>query len=332
MKQAIRLVVSLGLSALFLWIAFRNVDFGAALGHVGRVNLTMVGLYLLALIFIQWARAERWRVLVAPLASLSRAAAFRMSNLGGMLVLVLPLRLGEFSRPYLLKKEAGARMTAGMGAVVAERAIDGLLVTLAFFLSTFLSGDDQRVPAGLRWAAVLALLFFSGAMAVVIGALLWHDTAVGLLRRVLSRVSDKLATRLTTMLDAFVDGLRSLPSLRAVAAVVLWTAAYWAANGLGFWFVMRGFGWPLPVTAGFTLVSIIVIAIMIPAGPGFLGTFQGGILAGLAVYGIGANEAAAYGLVVYPLSVLVTVAFGLPYLFTRAGQLSEIVHAAPEAP
>jgi uncharacterized protein (TIRG00374 family) len=330
MKQAIRLVLSLGLSALFLWIAFRNVNFQAALGHVGSVSLVMVGLYVVLLAFIQWARAERWKVLVAPFAPLTHAAAFRISNLGSMLVLVLPLRLGEFSRPYLLKKETGARMTAGIGAVVAERAIDGLLVTLAFFLSTFLSGDDQRVPAGLRWAAVLALLFFAGAMGVVIGALLWHDTAVGLIGRVLSRISAKLATRITGMLDAFVDGLRSLPSVRAIGAVVLWTAAYWAANGLGFWFVMRGFGWPLPLTAGFTLVSIIVIAIMIPAGPGFLGTFQGGILAGLAIYGIGANEAAAYGLVVYPLTVLVSVGFGLPYMFSPKARLSEIVHAAPD--
>jgi len=332
MKQALRLIVSLALSVVFLWIAFRNVDFHAALGHVGDVSMAMVGLYVLSLVFIQWARAARWQVLVAPFAPLTRAAAFRISNLGSMLVLVLPLRLGEFSRPYLLKKETGARMTAGMGAVVAERAIDGLLVTLAFFLSTFLSGDDKRVPAGLRWAALLALLFFGGAMAVVVGALLWHDTAVGLIRRPLARISDKLAARVTTMLDAFVDGLRSLPSARAVAAVVLWTAAYWAANGLGFWCVMRGFGWMLPVTAGFTLVSIIVIAIMIPAGPGFLGTFQGGILAGLAVYGIGANEAAAYGLVVYPLTVVVSVGFGLPYLFTRSTRLSDIVHATPDAP
>jgi len=331
-KQTIRLVVSLALSALFLWIAFRNVDFRAALGHVRSVSLTMVGLYLVCLVFIQWARSERWRVLVAPFAPLSRSAAFRISNVGSMLVLVLPLRLGEFSRPYLVKKETGARMTAGIGAVVAERAIDGLLVTLAFFVSTFLSGDDQRVPAGLRWAAVLAFLFFAGAMAVVVAALLWHDVAVGLARRLLARISEKLAVRLTGMLDAFVDGLRSLPSTRAIAAVVLWTAAYWAANGLGFWFVMRGFGWPLPLTAGFTLVSIIVIAIMIPAGPGFLGTFQGGILAGLAIYGISPNEAAAYGLVVYPMTVLVSVAFGLPYLFTPKARLTDIVHATPDSP
>ncbi len=331
MKQVARLLLSLVMSALFLWLAFRNVDFGRVGELLSRVSLGWVGLYLLSLAFIQFARAARWEILVRPFAPLSWSAAFRISNLGAMLVLVLPLRLGEISRPYLLKKENGARMSAGVGAVVVERAIDGLLVTLFFFASTMLSGDDQRIPAGLHVAARLALVVFTGATAAVVAALVWRDAAVRVVTRLVHPVSDKLAGRVAGMITAFADGLTALPSPRAVAGVVVWTAAFWAGNGLGLWFVMLAFGWSLPLTAGFTLVSIIVIAIMIPAGPGFLGTFQGGILAGLAVYGIGASEAAAYGIVSYPLNVLVVLGFGIPYLFAPKTRIGEIVRAAPNA-
>ena len=330
MKRAAQLVASLALSALFLWLAFRNVDFAAAMRLVGSVSLPLVALYVVSLVLIQLARAARWEILVRPFAAISKRAAFRISNIGGMLVLVLPLRLGELSRPYLLKRECGARMSAGLGAVVVERAIDGLLVTLFFFVSTMASSQNEHVPAGLHLAAVLALLFFTAAMAVVVATLLWRDTALRVVSRLVTPISRALASRLTGMLSAFVDGLRALPNARAVAGVIFWTAIYWAINGLGFYCVMRAFGWSLPPTAGFTLVSIIVIAIMIPAGPGFIGTFQAGIIAGLAIYGIGANAAAAYGLVVYPLNLLVVVAFGLPYLFSPKAAIGDIVRAAPD--
>lgn len=330
MRRALRLGISLALSALFLWLAFRDVDFRVVSDLLGAVSLPFVGAYVATLVFIQGARAARWDILVRPFATITRAAAFRISNLGAMLVLVLPLRLGELSRPYLLKRESGAPMSAGLGAVVVERAVDGLLVTLFFFLSTMISGDDARVPQGLHTAALLALSFFGAAMLAVVATLLWRTAALEVTRRIVAPISTALAARLTEMLVAFVDGLRSLPSARAVVGLVAWTAVYWLANGLGYWFVMLAFGWSLPATAGFTLVSIIVIAIMVPAGPGFLGTYQAGIVLGLtAIYGVGVSEAATYGLVVYPLNVLVVIGFGLPYLFGPKARIADVVRAAP---
>jgi hypothetical protein len=91
---------------------------------------------------------------------------------------------------------------------------------------------------------------------------------------------------------------------------------------------MRAFGWDLPVLAGFTLVCVLVIGIMIPAGPGNLGTFQGALLAGLAVFGVGPTDAAAYGVVVYPITLVVMLAFGLPYLIGGRTRVAEIVRVS----
>ncbi|MBN1962630.1 MAG: flippase-like domain-containing protein, partial [Deltaproteobacteria bacterium] len=327
MKQVIRFIVSLILSAVCLWLAFRNVDFHAAIQLLGQVNFSLIALYLLTLVFIQIVRAIRWDILIRPFVSLSKSAVFRNSNLGMMLVLVLPLRLGEFARPYMLKKEHSASLSAGLGAIVVERTIDGLLVTLFFFVSTIIFSDNKQVPAGLHLAAVMALLFFTGALVVVVASLLWRDLALRLLSRILHPISPKLERKLTGMVSAFVDGLRALPDFRSVVGLFFWSLAYWGVNGAGFYWVMRAFGWSLPFTAGLTVVSIIVIAIMIPAGPGFIGTYQIGITQGLAIYGISANAAAAYGLIVYPLNILVVIAFGLPYLFMRKANISELIHA-----
>ncbi len=110
-----------------------------------------------------------------------------------------------------------------------------------------------------------------------------------------------------------------------------WTLIYWAINGLGLYWMMRAFGWDVPIAAGFLVVSIIVVGIMIPAGPGFLGTFHAALLAGLSIFGIDRTGAAAYGMIIYPITVGVQLAFGLPYLFKRGGtHLSEDIAQASE--
>ncbi|MBI3178791.1 MAG: hypothetical protein HYZ27_03980, partial [Deltaproteobacteria bacterium] len=58
-----------------------------------------------------------------------------------------------------------------------------------------------------------------------------------------------------------------------------------------------------------------------------LGTFQGSVALGLSIFGVGANAAAAYNMLAYPLIALVQVAFGLPYLLRR-GLVREVVNAA----
>ncbi len=325
MKKIIRIVLSLALSFLCLWLAFRRVELGVAAALVRRVDLLLVLAFIGTLVVQQLARAMRWKVLVQPFVALSSRQAFRMSNLGAMLVLVLPLRLGELSRPLLLKREHGAPASAGLGSVVVERVLDGLLVTLFFVAAIMFSVTGERVSPALHTAAFLALGLFVGALLLIVAALLWHERALSLLGRLLALISSSLAARVTGMLRAFIEGLRFLPSARALFFVFFWTVLFWAANGFGFYFVMLAFGWDLPLLAAFMLVSIVVIAIMVPAGPGFLGTYQAGLAAGLTLFAVEANAAAAYGLVVYPLNVLVVLLFGLPHLFAHRTPWRELV-------
>jgi hypothetical protein len=109
--------------------------------------------------------------------------------------------------------------------------------------------------------------------------------------------------------------MRALPSASAIASVVLATLAYWAANALGMVALLHAFAWPLPPVAGATLVCVLVIGVMIPAGPGLLGTYQAALLAGLSVYQVGGDDAVAFSLVAYLGNLAVLVAFGLPHVW-----------------
>jgi hypothetical protein len=328
MKSLLRYGASFLLSAIFLYFAFRQVDLDASWQELRRVDLRYVAVYVVCLLVIQGCRIFRWDVLIRPFAQVSTAAQMRISCVGLMLIFALPLRLGEFARPYLLKRETGASLSAGIGAAAVERTIDGLLVTFLFFLMTQLLPEQYVVGPELEAGGYASLAIFGGATIVIAAALKSGEQMTRILHRLGDPISLRLTNRAVRMLQSFITGLRSLPDWRAVIKLIAYTLAYWAANGLGFYCVLRAFGWNVPASAGFFLVCVLVLGIMIPAGPGHLGPFQAALNVGLAVFNLDQSQAQAYGFVVYPLNAIVILAFGLPYLFSKKIGVASLLQAS----
>ena len=64
-----------------------------------------------------------------------------------MAIQALPVRLGEFVRPYFVVRTGQSRMSAVLGTVAVERIVDGLLISSIFFASYWFS-DRGRLVGG----------------------------------------------------------------------------------------------------------------------------------------------------------------------------------------
>src|SRR5262249_60666151 len=117
--------------------------------------LAMVPLPILALSL----RAVRWRWLARSLSEkpLPIRPLFRATALGFMAINVLPLRLGELARPWLLGRETEVRGSAALGTLVLERAIDFTAVSLMGGIVLYLHTKAMR--AWVRSAAALCARF-----------------------------------------------------------------------------------------------------------------------------------------------------------------------------
>jgi len=194
-----------------------------------------------------YGRALRWRVLMRPVkADPSLWNLFSATVIGFSAITVLG-RPGEFVRPYLIASKEKVSTSSQMAALVLERIYDVLIVLAIFgFALGRVRRSDAALGPALSWVFATGG-WLVGALSVVVLGLLaaFRHFSAGMRRRLLGALSAlperhfKKADRLIT---AFVEGVASTKSQKAMLLVVWYTVLEWATIALTVYFVMRAFG------------------------------------------------------------------------------------------
>ncbi|MHB8416577.1 MAG: lysylphosphatidylglycerol synthase transmembrane domain-containing protein [Myxococcales bacterium] len=315
-KMALGFLVSVG----FVVLSLRHQDLGSVWQQLRQADYLYLLPYVAILLVIHLVRTVRWGKLIEPLHKVSFRRLNAVSAVGFMALIVLPFRLGELARPYLIREKGKIRGTAAFASIVVERVLDGLMVAAMLVLLLL------RIPGGGRQIAWVraggwGMFGFFGALLLFLLVAYWQKPfALRVTHATFGRLSPKLGHRLAGMLEAFIEGLRALPSWRSFATIVLMTAVYWALNGWGMKILAKGFGIQLDFLQVYTVLGVLVIGVMIPAGPGMAGTFQYFAQLGLALFlGSEASQArsAAYANVLWAAQFGQQVLLGLAYLFSK---------------
>ena len=291
LKLALQAVVSLAVSGVCIWLSLRHTDVRAVLQAMAAADPGRIALYVGLLLLIHLVRTLRWGILLEPLGHVSFKRLNSASAVGWMLLMVLPLRLGEFARPLLIARPppGGGVVLSRSGAlasIVVERIVDGIFIGLLGVVSLRMLGDSAsgKYLDFARSASVLvALGFFSLCVALVL-AVLFRERALALCQSVLRPLSPRLASRAAGMLESFISAVHVGSGWKLLAFFLL-TLLCWSLNACGFWLLAPAFGFtgltPLMLAV---MLTIQVVGVMVPAGPGMVGTMQFFTQAGLSLF------------------------------------------------
>jgi uncharacterized protein (TIRG00374 family) len=327
----VQLAAGLVISAGALWLTLRGKDLDAIWAATRHADYRYLAPYLVILLAIHLARTVRWGILLEPVAKVPFARLNAAAAVGFMALVLLPFRLGEFARPVLVAEPGGLRVSAALSSVVAERVADGMFMGVLLVVALLAVPDGAPGVAFLRTGGVLVCSAFAVTLAFLVVAYRNRALAVSITGGALRPFSPRLAARAEGMLDAFIHGLRFVPSRRKAAAFVGLTLAYWGLNAYGMKVLALGFGFDLGVIESCALLGVLVVGIMIPAGPGMVGTFQGAVVLGLALFAPRdevATRGTAFANVLWATQLVQVTALGLFYLFSRHVQLARLT-AAP---
>jgi uncharacterized protein (TIRG00374 family) len=253
-------------------------------------------------------RGERWhRILHLTGVNARRSDSYGLTTVGYMGNNVLPARAGEMLRVVLLSKRMDAGKRSLLGTVVAERMLDAIALACIFLVVVFGILREINLPTD---KPLLVVAIGAGLAVAALGA-------IQIVRRrgALARMRD------------FVRPLAGAPrALLGRQGVGLLGASFliWAVEASVYLTVAHATELEITLMEALYIVAFTNLVAMLPAGPGYIGTFDAAVVVGVKAIGGTGSQAVSYLLLLrFILFVPITVV-GLIVLVTRYGGWSRL--------
>jgi glycosyltransferase 2 family protein len=338
-KLIARILVSMLVSGVFIFISLRNADLGAVWSSMANAAPGPILGYLAILLVVHVVKTLRWGLLLRPLGKISFSRLNSASAVGFMLMMTLPLRLGELARPLIVSRpvpgsDQRLQRTGALASIVVERIIDSLAVGVLAIVSLRLLATTGNAADIARHAATLVTVAFAALCLGLVIAYFMRLQTVALVRRLLGVVSRKLADKVAHMLDGFIRGLHLGSSLSVIGVLVL-TVVYWILHIVGFAWVAQAFGLQLTTAMATTVLACQVVGFMIPSGPGNIGPSQAATQFGVSIFladGFQRPEVIGYANTIWALQFGQQVLLGLVFLMIGHVSLTGLFKAWDKEP
>ena len=326
----LRLWIGIALGGFFVWLLVRRLDFQALLSSLQEIRYSLL-IPSLALVLLSFAvRAYRWGHFFVGEEHIPYRKLCTATMIGYMGNALLPARAGEFIRAYVISKtQSGIAASKAFATIVAERILDGiaLVVLLCFALLVLPSDRPAKIPEGTFFEQSVTISrshllgLAGGAMAVIavvalVVALIHvrRDAVSTIVGRIFSVFSDRAAQRVTRAIASFASGLDIVRDKRRLAFVSFLSVFVWLPAGLAIYPMLRAFPteiqwpWYTPVV----VLAVVCVGIMIPAAPGFVGTFHAFCVAALLLCApVDFETAVAFSVVYHAANMIVLVVVGV---------------------
>jgi uncharacterized protein (TIRG00374 family) len=310
MKQ-LRVMAGLLISALFLFLAFRKVDFhevGNALRHANYIWLIPAVAAIVASIS---QRAVRWRLLFHPRDDLRHGSLFGSMNVGYLVNDLLPMRLGEVVRAYLVAKLEPVSATHALSTVAVERVLD-MVVTLGYLAALL---PFVTLPEGASLKIEVVTVLAVGALLVMLVAGVWQDHTHGLVRIGTRFLPARVAERVHGLLDSFLHGFAVLSRPGVALKILAESVILWALAALGMYFTLFAFHLHLSPAAPLFVLALVSLSFVVPASPGHVGVFHLAAVSALKAFDVDSSVALSYAFVAHIVAFAPPMIMGAVYLW-----------------
>ena len=305
-----KLIIGILFSGFFVYLTLKNISLSELNVVLEEADyFYLIPIFFLS-VFILYLRSYRWGIILNPLKRISQKVLFPITAVGLMAVVLLPFRMGELGRPYLVSKRSGVDMSSAFGTIVLERVFDGLTLMLLLLLTTYLA----ELP---RWAyqtALYVMLFFILILSFLVLVILKRDFSLNLIGFFLKRFPDRIVRYLMEVFTSFADGLKILPDAKNTIFLALLSILVWLSMGLCIYILFYSFHFDLPLIAAYVVLVLTALGIMAPTAPGFVGNFHLFCVIALTCFGISKTEALSFAILLHFIQVGLVGLMGLAFI------------------
>jgi len=302
MKEKAKVLTGILLSILFLWLAFRKVNFR----EVGSVLINANYFYFALAFFASGVgfliRAYRWKIMLYPIKDIRFSKSFSALTIGFMANGILPMRLGEIVRALVLGYDEKISRSAALATIVVERIFD--IFVLLFLFSVFLI----LIPFPSQVKKISLFIFSVGLIAIVF--LLFIISKPRLTIKLFNFLPERINQKFQKTFLSFIEGLKIIKNWKLLALVTLLSFCLWSYIALINYTVFHALQIELPLYAAFIVMITVCLGISLPSAPGFVGTFHYFAILGLSIFNIPKNTALSFALLSHVVGFVPVVLIG----------------------
>jgi uncharacterized protein (TIRG00374 family) len=311
MRKSWKIIVGVALSLLFIFLAFRQVNF-SQMGQAFTSADYWLLAPILAFIFLSiLLRAWRWQYLLVPIQQVKLQVLFASLAVGYMANTFLPAHLGEVVRAYHARGKTGIAASAIFATIVVERLIDifALLLLMGLALVVF------PFPGWVQKSGVIMLLLVAGLFALLLVMKKFRRQTLAASDRLTGFLPATVSRKINGLLDQFLNGIVALERAGHYSVVGVLSILIWVCYALTFQLLFYAFDfvnlYHLPWTAALVALVITTISVVVPSSPGYIGSYHFLCQLSLGLFAIPKGPALSYAFVLHAVNIFPVFFLGL---------------------
>lgn len=321
--------LGIAVSGALLYIIATQFDLPAALNAIRMADPFWLGLSTVAYTCLFVLRGYRWRVLLSPIKPVTTRAATEVFLIGFMANNLLPARLGDVARAFVLARREQVPASATFSNVMLERIFDGLTV-VGFLCAVLLLEPPTSGAAWVQPVGIGMAVLFAGALLAAVLIARSEAQVVRLARLCLGWLPPEILDRLLGLVAKLAKGLHTLRSARQTGTVLSLSLLVWSLEVLVYVLLQNAFGMSVSVLGMALVMSILTLGLTAPSAPGFIGVFEGLVIVGVTLFGVNAPRATAFAITLHLIHYIPGTLFGLAFAWSSGLRLGELRSAGEE--
>jgi uncharacterized protein (TIRG00374 family) len=328
-----RVWLGVAISVAFLGLFLYRTNFSEIEDAFAQANYAIAFASLPVYFAGIWVRTIRWQYLLRPVARVKASRLYPVVIIGLMANNLIPARVGELVRAYILGEREQVSKAAALGTIAVDRLFDGItLIPMMVIVAAFAGGSEQfdvdlaflQFSVGYEGLAIIMAALFGVALAILFVLAFsgrWRERAD---RLVVAATPARFRPSVEGLAASFFEGLKSLRSPVDLGVAWVMSTISWTLEAVMYWMVALAFD----IHVGFHIFLLSTaaanLAISILASQGGIGPFEFVTKQTLIAAGVASSSATAYAIGLHALLLLPVIALGLYFLGTMGLSLGEM--------
>ena len=249
-------------------------------------------------------RGIKWKYLLEPFTKISVKESFDIINTSFFANAILPARIGELVRAYILHKRKEIGKVKSFSTILVDRIVDGFVLIFLLIIGFLLLPE---ISNELKTIGIISFVIFF----ILILIFLLPEKIKKEFQKIKGKKTGKVIEKIEFLLNEILTGEKSLKQ-GTKNQLIIWISGIitWLIIVLFYYYTAQFIGIEISLAQAIVLNSIAALVSMIPSAPSNIGTYEGSFGLVFLAFGLNVSDGIALGVLTHLISTIVIFLIG----------------------